>query len=150
MKVRDVMITDPTLVPHHFTYAEVAKILHDKDLVGVPVVDEKGKLVGMVTERDLLRVLFPYAQSYHELPNKYVDFEEREAKMTEIKDDKITKFLNAKIVTTKPDMPIMQIGAIMLSRGLHTVPVLDHTGIVIGVLNRRDIYRGMTSRYLGI
>lgn len=150
MKVRDVMITDPHVVPHHCTYVEVAKFLHDKDLVGVPVVDDAGKLVGLITERDLFRVLYPYAQSYHELPSKYVDFEEREAKITEIKDDKISKFLRAKVVTTKPDTPVMKIGALMLSRGLHMVPVVDHTEVVIGILNRKDIYRSLAKTYLDI
>jgi acetoin utilization protein AcuB len=57
IKVKDIMTRDPITVPPDFTVEETAEILLKHKISGVPVVDQAAKLVGTITQTDLLRVL---------------------------------------------------------------------------------------------
>jgi CBS-domain-containing membrane protein len=54
MKARDVMVSPVITVPQSCTVREVAKTLVEHGISGVPVVDDQGKLVGIVSEGDLM------------------------------------------------------------------------------------------------
>lgn len=55
--IKDIMTQKPITVPDNFTVEETAKILLDNKINGVPVVDRKGAIIGVVTQTDLFRVL---------------------------------------------------------------------------------------------
>jgi acetoin utilization protein AcuB len=57
IKVKEIMTKDPISVPPYYTLEETARILLEKKISGVPVVDDRGRLTGIITRDDLLRVL---------------------------------------------------------------------------------------------
>jgi acetoin utilization protein AcuB len=57
IKVQDIMTKDPITIPIDFTVEEAAEVLLDQKLSRAPVVDPEGKLVGMITQTDIFRVL---------------------------------------------------------------------------------------------
>ena len=57
MKVREIMSKNPITVPFNYTVEEAAEIMLEKKISGVPVVDNEGNVVGMITQTDLFRVL---------------------------------------------------------------------------------------------
>jgi len=57
IKVKEIMTKDPIFVVQDYTIEETAALLRDKKISGVPVVDEKGGLVGIITRDDLFKVL---------------------------------------------------------------------------------------------
>lgn len=57
LKVRDLMTKDPVTVPFDYTVEETAEVLLEKKISGVPVVNQEGKLVGIITQSDLFSVL---------------------------------------------------------------------------------------------
>ena len=57
IRMRDIMSRDPVTVPLDYTIEETAKILLQKNISGVPVVDHDNRLVGVITQTDLFRVL---------------------------------------------------------------------------------------------
>jgi acetoin utilization protein AcuB len=57
IKVRDIMTKDPITVPHDYTVEETAALLLAKRISGVPVVDQEGRMVGIITQSDLFQVL---------------------------------------------------------------------------------------------
>ena len=56
MQVKDVMATDVSVIDHHATIADAARLMLEQKISGLPVT-ENGKLVGMITESDLFRLL---------------------------------------------------------------------------------------------
>lgn len=123
-------------------YREVAKLLTTGDFSGAPVVDAQGNVVGIVSEKDLFRVLYPYYKSYYENPELYVDFEEREHKIEEVADHPVEGFMSTAVWSVEPEMPVMRAGALMLSKGVHRMPVLEH-GKLVGIVTRSHIYRSL-------
>ena len=128
------------------TYQVAAKLLVDKAISGFPVVDEAGKLVGILSEKDLIRVLYPFYQSFYKHPELYLDLEEREGKIKEILNDPISNFMTTEVVSCGPDMPIMEAAAIMLVKSVHRLPVIED-GQLVGIITRQDVYHQVFKHY---
>lgn len=126
-------------------YEEVAKILYEHNISGVPVLDEGEKIVGIVSEKDIYRVLYPYYKSYYEHPESYTDLEERECKASEIKDHRAEVFMSKNVVPIKPEDPVMLAGSIMLAKNISRLPVVE-SGKVVGIISRKMIYRAILKR----
>jgi acetoin utilization protein AcuB len=61
VKVRDIMSRKPVTVPDTYTIEEAAEVLHDHQFSGAPVLDDKGRMVGIVTQQDLFKALMSLA-----------------------------------------------------------------------------------------
>jgi CBS domain-containing protein len=140
MKVRDVMETGVVTVPLGTPYRDVVRLLADGGFSGAPVTDREGNVVGVVSEKDLFRILYPYYRSFYENPELYVDFEAREDKAEEIAAHPVDMFMSTVVWSVHPDMPIMRAGALMLAKGIHRMPVLDR-GKLVGIVTRSRIYK---------
>jgi len=57
VKVRDIMSRKPITVPDTYTIEEAAEVLHDHHISGAPVLDDRGRMVGIVTQQDLFKAL---------------------------------------------------------------------------------------------
>lgn len=147
MRVGDVMIKKVITVPSGSTYAEAAKILYKSGISGAPVVDNKNNLVGIVSEKDLFKVLFPFYDSFYKHPESYTDFEERENKIDEIKDKKIANFITMKVTSVKSDDLVMKAGGLMLAHSYHRLPVVEE-GKLIGIVTREEIFEAVLKKHL--
>jgi len=142
MKVKDLMRKKIITLKPEDTYEDAVVLLYKNNLNGVPVVNDKEKLVGYVSEKDLFRILYPYYQSFYEHPESYTDGEDREKKAKEIRFHKVEIFMNKSPLTVDPEMPIMNAGALMLAHRVHKLPVIENDKI-IGILDREAIYKAV-------
>lgn len=149
MKIRNVMKSPVVTVSEFATYEEAAKILCSNKISGAPVVDGQGNLVGLISEKDLFRVLFPFEKSFYDNPEAYLDFEKRESKIEEIRKDVITPYISRKVITIDPNMPIMKAGGLMLAKGVHRLPVVEN-GKLAGIVSRKDIFGRIFKNHLGV
>ncbi len=147
MKVREIMDKNFIAIKKGTPYSEVFKILYKNDISGAPVVDDNNHIIGIVSEKDLFRVLFPFYTSYFNNPELYVDYEERENKVDEIKNHKIEIFMCRDFVHIHPDDPVLRAGALMLAKHISRLPVVEN-GKLVGMIWRRDIYRTILKRKL--
>ncbi|MCI0479736.1 CBS domain-containing protein, partial [Candidatus Uhrbacteria bacterium] len=116
MKVRDVMEHHVVTVRTDDIYEDVAKLLNEHQVSGVPVVDAEGRIAGMVSEKDLYRILYPFYGSYYEHPVSYADLEQREEKVEEVRVKKVEVFMTRDVVTIGPEEPVMRAGGLMLAK----------------------------------
>jgi CBS domain-containing protein len=142
MKVGEIMQKEVVTVPKDTPFREVAKILIDKKISGAPVTDETGKIVGVVSEKDLFRAVYPSYEDFYESPESHLDFEEMEAEAKLANHKKVEDFMSSRLITADPETPVLKIGALMVATGIHRVPVVEG-GKVVGMVGRRDIYRAI-------
>jgi DHA2 family lincomycin resistance protein-like MFS transporter len=149
MKVRDIMETDLVSIHQNASYEEAVRLFHDKQITGCPVVDDQGAVVGIVSYKDLMRILFPYYDSYYRSPELYNDFEDREMKISEIRTHKISTFMSTCVYFANPDMPLLHAGGMMLAHHIHRLPVMEQ-GRLTGLVTRTRILRELFKKNFGL
>ena len=110
--VRDLLArkgTDVVSVQPTATVLEAARLMNDRGVGGVVVVDEANSLLGIFTERDILRRVVAAG-----LPPETTS---------------VADVFTRDIVTCTPDMNVDEIGAIMSTRRVRHLPVVDVTGL---------------------
>ena len=63
MQVHEIMEREIDRIPVGTSYSDVIGVLRKHKISGAPVTNEAGELVGIVSEKDLLRILYPYYES---------------------------------------------------------------------------------------
>ncbi len=142
------MTTDVVSVAPNTTYAEAAKRMHDNKLASLPVVDTSGALVGMLSEKDLFRAMYPAYSEYYERPESVVDEEAFENTVDELRDEPVRKYMTQYVLSVSPDEPIMKVGSLMLTSHVHHVPVVE-SGKLVGVISRENVFSAILKSHLG-
>ncbi len=142
------MITPVITVSPEATYEEAAALLHQNRLSGMPVVDRSGKIVGVISEKDLFRALFPLYEDFLGNPEVYADQERQEEEIESIRRQPVEKFMTRNVVTIDADARILHAGGLMLAHNIHRLPVMDR-GKLVGIIAREDIYGTILKKHLG-
>ncbi|KKU72873.1 MAG: CBS domain containing protein [Parcubacteria group bacterium GW2011_GWA2_47_26] len=149
MLVKEVMKIKVVTLDPEMTCREAAEVLLQHKISGAPVVDTRGKLLGVISEKDLFRAIYPNYREFHEGEGAYLDFEKLEQEAKGAGDKKISEVMSSRLIVAAPDTPILQIGAQMIASGIHRVPVVDN-GKLVGMVSRRDIYGRILNNYFGL
>lgn len=139
MRAHEFMRRDLTSVELDTTVAHVIYLLHQSGLSSLPVVDEDGRVVGIVSERDLIRAVLPgyvdMLQSAAFLPS----LDQLSRKLREIGGKPIAEFMVHDVVAARPDDNDLYLADLMIRRGLKQIPVLDEEKRLVGVVRRIDL-----------
>ncbi len=148
MKVKEVMKKDIIRVPLGTSLEDVAKLLFKHQISGLLVVDENDKLVGIVSEKDVYKKLYPDYKDYYDNPEINLDFEEMENRAHDVRHLKVEDFMIKNVETVSVDDPLMKAGAVILTKKINRLPVMDGDKLV-GIVSRRDIYQKVLQAELG-
>lgn len=143
------MKTNVVSVTSQMSCKEAAGVLLTHKISGAPVVDDAGKLLGVVSEKDLFRAIYPSQQEFIEAEGSYLDFEKLEQEAKGAGDKKVAEVMSSRLITATPNTPVLKIGAQMIASGIHRVPVVEG-GKVVGMVSRRDIYSTILKDYFGL
>lgn len=143
MYIKDIMTSEIVTVREDDTVEKCANLLITHNLSGLPVLDQSGKVKGIVTEGDLIRrasrVKGPAALEvlggifYLESPKKFMD--DLKKTMGNSAKDIMTKNL----ITVDPDKPIEEAATLLVQNKIKRLPVIDKEGNLIGIVSRKDI-----------
>jgi CBS domain-containing protein len=140
MKVSDVMTRDPISVTDEMPLREVARILSEHQISGVPVVDDEGGCIGVVSEADLLIKQLGRPMS-RRLPIEWIIGERHDpAELRRRAALTAGQAMSSPAVTISPDRPIREAAATMVDRKVNRLPVMDD-GRLVGIVTRADLVR---------
>jgi CBS domain-containing protein len=141
MTVRDAMTRSVLTVPLVAPLGEVARILVENKISGVPVVDVDGTVLGVVSEADLL-VKEQGAEAIRHRPLARFLGESRNTRAQIAKLEAITaaEAMTSPAVTITSGRPIHEAAAIMTARRVNRLPVVDD-GRLVGIVSRADLVR---------
>lgn len=149
MIIRELMRGTTATVQPDTSWKEAAQLFFDHRVSAAPVVDEAGRLVGILSEKDLFRGLFPSFRDWVQTPETYLDFSEMEHNAAAAASKTVREVMSTRVLTASPDTPILKVGALMVSSGIHHVPVVEHD-VLVGMVGRGDIYRAILKAYFGM
>ncbi len=127
MLVKDHMVTEVVTLHPDMEILRAAQVLIGSDVSGAPVLDQHGRLVGMLTERDCLRVTLH--AGYHGEPGGLV-----------------RDFMTPDPVVVRPDDTIFDLAEKFIGEKYRRYPVMDG-GRMVGVISRRDVMRAVGQHY---
>lgn len=138
MFVRDRMTSPAVTVTGDVPFQDALKLMQERRFRRLPVVDDKGRLVGIVAERDLLYASPSPATSLSVWELNYLL-----SKVT------VKGLMTREVVTTTPDTTIEDAARLMLDKGVGGLPVVDEANHPIGMITETDIFKTLVEMFAG-
>ncbi|KIX12768.1 CBS domain-containing protein [Dethiosulfatarculus sandiegensis] len=144
LKVKDIMSSNVITLKPETEITEAAKLLLKNRINGAPVVDEKGRLLGILCQSDLIaqqkRLPLP---SIFTILDGYISFtsmDQIQAQVDKIAASTVKQAMTKKPVTVGPEDSIEDVAGLMVDSNYHTLPV-EKDGILLGVVGKEDVLR---------
>ncbi|NIP36954.1 MAG: CBS domain-containing protein [Thermoplasmata archaeon] len=145
------MTIDVVTLNGYMSVREAAKILAECNISGAPVLDNEGKLVGMLTESDILRSVKAAADEvrmvFPSIHTMGVMFElaKGETEIMEAFEEQantvVMDVMTKNPITCSPDTALNEVASILVKESINRLPVVDDEGRVVGIVTRGDIVR---------
>ena len=156
LKVRDLMTTQVVTLQPTDTIKKAAIKFAVDNISGAPVVDNRNHLLGIVSENDILRIIYTYQLKLdkenrgsvmlsYAMDNKDEGDDELKKISEEISNMEIGDIMIRTVLTTSPDALIMEVLKSMIEMDVNRVPVVEK-GVVIGIISRADIVFALYKR----
>ena len=145
LMVRDLMTPDVLAAHPEQTLGEVARLMIEKDVRAIPVVDEGGGLLGMVTHRELLRYLIPdYLQKtksgeFRAMPKNPTQRTSSDPRTLPVKD-----VMARAVLCLSEEQTLSDVANLMNNKDVDRFPVVRE-GVVVGFLTRADLIRRLVA-----
>ncbi len=142
----DIMTSNVITVKKETPLTELAKILYEHHINGVPVVDDDGALIGIICESDLIRrdrklhiptviAIFDWVL-YLQGPKAF------EKEIRRISATTVGDLYTKDVITVSEKTPVEEIATIMSQKRVYTIPVVDE-GRLVGVIGKADLIRAL-------
>lgn len=129
MKAREIMTRSVVTVPTWTTVQDAARLLVSRGFTALPVIDEGGKLVGIVSEADLLRDRIPADPRIHGIGDTPCN-----------QSNTVAGVMTTSVESLTPGADASDAARMMIDENIRCLPVVDGVGVV-GVITRRDLLR---------
>jgi acetoin utilization protein AcuB len=130
LTAHDLMTEDPTTVSMNATIQRAISLLHSLDVRHLPVVDEQGALVGMLSDRDVRGLAFPEV-----LGAEYI------GTVQAALDAPVASVMSSNLLTVDLEADAAEIVDLMLDQKIGAVPVVDADGTLVGIVSYMDVLR---------
>ena len=138
-RVRDVMTKQTITIDPEAPLATAIAVMREKKIRHLPVVDNMGRLAGIITDRDLRSAaLAPSLAEF--LPVSLRRAVEGAAEM--LQELRVKDAMTWGVVTTRPDASMAEAGAVMFERRIGSLPVREN-GKLVGIVTERDIFKAL-------
>ena len=143
MKAKDIMSANVFSVNRDTTIEEIAHILADNNISGVPVLDD-GRVVGMVSQKDLLyKDVEPRFPAVVEILGGLIFLQGAKQYNEELRKLVATKaedIMSKEVITVDGDAPVEKVARLMVERDVNRIPVVEDKRLA-GIISRADVVK---------
>jgi CBS domain-containing protein len=146
-KVKDLMTTEVIVCQAETSVTEAARLMYLNGLTGLPVLDQNDKLVGIITDSDLIKIeehlhlplTFGFLGSLVYLDNP-LNGDEIQKQLETLLATKVESLMVKKVITIGPEDSIEDAADLFLKKKSNPIPVLEK-GKLVGIISRADIVK---------
>lgn len=143
---KDIMTSPALSVSENQSLKEVLELLAEKRFSGFPVIDEENRVIGVISDTDIIR----YSQSINVIPlsnlsgwvSPYANINDL-ASMRKgfdmLHTTRVSQIMTKKVYTIYEDEPATEVAKLMNRRKINRVPVVDKDNKLIGIITRSDM-----------
>ncbi len=144
MKARDVMVSPVITTKPSASVREVAHTLLTHHISAVPVIDDAGRMVGIVSEGDLMRRADLGTERHRAwwLAALFAEEEELAAEYVKQHSKKVADVMTKRVVVASPDAPLNEIAALLERHSIKRVPIVEN-GALVGIVSRANLIQAL-------
>jgi CBS domain-containing protein len=117
--IREFMRAEVHRVDGEASANDAARLMWEKDIGSVPIVDEDGKLIGIVTDRDIAMASYLRGVTLWNIP--------------------VRSLITRELIVARADDAISDVSALMSQRQVRRVPIVDDQGVLVGIVSLNDL-----------
>lgn len=139
LTVRDVMTKTVVVVTQDFPFKEIVRRMEEYRVSALPVVDGSGRLVGIVSEADLL----PKEEFNTRVEREALLFERKARRTARSKASGLvaSQLMTTPVVSIEPAASIARAARLIHKKGVKRLPVVDEAGQIVGIVSRSDLLK---------
>jgi CBS domain-containing protein len=135
--VRDVMTTSVVTAMPDTSLSSIADLMTERRLRAIPVVDDSGHVLGMITDRSVMSHFLP------QLGATEAEIGDRE--LADLGGVPVREVMDRTVMCVNDDQPLADVAALMLDKEMERLPVVAE-GLLVGFLTRGDIIRRLLAQ----
>ncbi|MBI5570559.1 MAG: CBS domain-containing protein [Desulfomonile tiedjei] len=145
-KVADIMSREVITVTPETSLRDLAQILSEKHINGVPVLDDEGDVIGVVCESDLVKQNKPlHIPTVFVILDSFIPMESPwrlEKEFKRLTATTVGEIYSHPATCVAPDTDVSEVARLMSEENMHTIPVLER-GKLVGVVGKGDVIRSL-------
>ncbi len=142
MRVAEIMSTQVDFVTPKTKVKDIARLIFGRGINGIPVCEGR-KVVGFITEGDIVSKLYPTMAEYAEDPVNEGNFDEMEKKVPELFAMTADKIMSKNPTVVTADTKLLKAQSLMSTKNINRIAVVDDNGNLVGMLTKGDIFRAI-------
>ena len=135
MFVSETMITNLISVGPDVTLSDARKLMKENNFRHLPIVDEAGKLIGIVTDRDMRDAS----------PSSLLSEEEYQKTLKRVMEHKVSEIMTADPITVPVYYTLQDALMVISGKKVGALPVVDEDGYLIGIMSTRDLLKAFVN-----
>jgi CBS domain-containing membrane protein len=140
-----VMTRDVITVKRDMSLKDLARLLTEKGISGVPVVDDLNRVIGIVTEADIIfQTGQKRSRGLREFLRELIGEPHLKDTRGPLSEFRVEDIMSTPVITATPDMDIRDVAVILAEKRIKRMPVVDSDGRLIGIISRQDIVRAVS------
>ncbi|MBR6756850.1 MAG: CBS domain-containing protein [Peptococcaceae bacterium] len=146
MLAKDIMTKEVITVLEDATIQAVGKLFVEKNISGVPVVDEEGKLKGILSEGDLVYQQKPINPPlFINLFDSVIQLDRKEfwEDVNKIAARTAGELMTKTVITADENATVEELAKLMINKKVNRIPIVNAANQVIGLVSRHDVVKGM-------
>ena len=145
MKARDVMVRDVITIGPRDTVAHAAKLIAQNDVSALPVIDDHGRLVGLISEGDLMNREEIGTEIHHPWWIEAVTpGATLAAEFARSHGKRVEEVMSENVITATEDTSLADIAALLERNRIKRVPIVQH-GELVGIVSRSNLVQALAS-----
>ncbi len=146
MQVQEIMSSPAITVGPATKISEIARIMREEQISGLPVVDAQGQLLGLITELDLIERSAPVREPRYLavlsglIPVNLAEFRDYKEQVRRVLATNAQELMHTEVLTVTPTAALQEVMQTMLNPAHNSLPVIK-AGKVIGIVTRTDLVR---------
>ncbi|MBO8139346.1 MAG: CBS domain-containing protein [Thermosipho sp. (in: Bacteria)] len=144
MKVKDFYIRDITAVLEDEAISRVLKILSRQEVSGIPVINEDYKVVGFISENDIIRASLPSYFALLQSASFIPDLNQFVRNLKKISKKPVSEVMTKPAIVIKESTPLLHAADLMIRHNLKILPVVDDEEKLLGILTRMKILEAVS------
>jgi CBS domain-containing protein len=144
LKARDMMTRDVVTATPDMEITQAARLLLENHFNGLPVVDDKGRLIGIICQDDLIvqqkKLPLPSLFTFFDGLIPLTSYRSLEKEVDKIVASKVSQAMTSDPITIDPETSLEDIATLMVNNNVHTLPVIEG-GLLVGIIGKEDVLR---------